>query len=112
MTLTNGCVHTGTSRAEEKYKTGKKTTDISLEILNLSKTEVVSIDSISNQEFTEVIIHLLIHHLTHCSKREVLYTSFQMLPFIIFMLWKSSDLLVSTTAFPKIPFTASESYVS
>ncbi|XP_078446408.1 zinc finger CCCH domain-containing protein 19-like [Wolffia australiana] len=43
----------GTSRVEDKYKSGKKTTDIALEILNLSKTEVVSIDSISNQEFTE-----------------------------------------------------------
>lgn len=30
-------------------------TDILLEILNLSKTEVVSMDIISNQEFTEVI---------------------------------------------------------
>lgn len=30
-------------------------TDIVLDILNLSKTEVVSIDVISNQEFTEVV---------------------------------------------------------
>lgn len=38
----------------EKYKLGKKTTDIALEILNLNKTEILSIDSISNQDFTEV----------------------------------------------------------
>lgn len=38
----------------EKYKIGKKTTDIALQILNLDKTEVVTIDIISNQDFTEV----------------------------------------------------------
>ncbi|GAB2267657.1 hypothetical protein Dimus_002640 [Dionaea muscipula] len=43
----------GTGKAEEPYKVGKRTTDIMLEILNLDKTELVSIDSISNQEFTE-----------------------------------------------------------
>uniref|UniRef100_A0A5B7BZQ5 Putative zinc finger CCCH domain-containing protein 19-like n=1 Tax=Davidia involucrata TaxID=16924 RepID=A0A5B7BZQ5_DAVIN len=43
----------GTSKAAEPYKIGKRTTDIMLEILNLSKTEVISIDTISNQEFTE-----------------------------------------------------------
>ncbi|KAL6601322.1 hypothetical protein ACP70R_044542 [Stipagrostis hirtigluma subsp. patula] len=43
----------GTGRAAEKYKSGKKTTDITLEILNLDKREVVTIDIISNQEFTE-----------------------------------------------------------
>jgi len=45
---------TGTGRAAEKYKSGKKTTDITLEILNLDKREAVTIDIISNQEFTEV----------------------------------------------------------
>ncbi|KAF4369619.1 hypothetical protein G4B88_021424 [Cannabis sativa] len=44
---------TGTTKAAEPYKVGKKTTDTVLEILNLNKTEVVSIDIISNQEFTE-----------------------------------------------------------
>lgn len=44
----------GTSKAPEPYKVGKKTTDIMVEILNLDKTEVISIDTISNQEFTEV----------------------------------------------------------
>ncbi|XP_022970324.1 zinc finger CCCH domain-containing protein 44-like [Cucurbita maxima] len=43
----------GTSKASEPYKVGKKMTDILLEILNLNKTEVISIDIISNQEFTE-----------------------------------------------------------
>ncbi|ONK58825.1 uncharacterized protein A4U43_C08F130 [Asparagus officinalis] len=43
----------GTGKAAGKYKTGKKTTDITLEILNLNKREVITIDLISNQEFTE-----------------------------------------------------------
>nr|CAB3478271.1 unnamed protein product [Digitaria exilis] len=43
----------GTGKAAEKYKSGKKTTDITLEILNLDKREAVTIDIISNQEFTE-----------------------------------------------------------
>lgn len=45
---------TGTSKAAEPYKVGKKTTDTMVEILNLDKTEIISIDTISNQEFTEV----------------------------------------------------------
>ncbi|KAL9238252.1 hypothetical protein vseg_012698 [Gypsophila vaccaria] len=44
---------TGTSKAAEPYKVGKKTTDIMLEILNLDKTETMSIDTVSNQEFSE-----------------------------------------------------------
>lgn len=57
---------TGTSKTEERYKTGKKSTDIALEILNLNKTEVIHIDTISNQDFTEVypIIVILLFHLT------------------------------------------------
>ncbi|PON47977.1 p53 negative regulator [Parasponia andersonii] len=43
----------GTCKASEPYKVGKRMTDTLLEILNLNKTEVVSIDIISNQEFTE-----------------------------------------------------------
>ncbi|KAJ9704246.1 hypothetical protein PVL29_002690 [Vitis rotundifolia] len=43
----------GTSKAADPYKVGKRTTDVMLEILNLSKTEIISIDIISNQEFTE-----------------------------------------------------------
>ncbi|TYG63035.1 hypothetical protein ES288_D07G279500v1 [Gossypium darwinii] len=42
-----------TSKAEP-YKIGERTTDIMLEILNLDKKEVVSINGISNQEFTEM----------------------------------------------------------
>lgn len=44
----------GTGTAAEKYKCGKKTTDITLEILNLDKKEFITIDITSNQEFTEV----------------------------------------------------------
>ncbi|GAB4853839.1 hypothetical protein Ancab_018048 [Ancistrocladus abbreviatus] len=43
----------GTSKAADPYTVGKRTADIMLEILNLDKTETVSIDTISNQEFTE-----------------------------------------------------------
>ncbi|CAI9781961.1 unnamed protein product [Fraxinus pennsylvanica] len=42
----------GTSKAEP-YKIGKRTSDIMLEILNLNKKEIISIDIVSNQEFTE-----------------------------------------------------------
>lgn len=52
---------TGTSKGTEPYKVGKRTTDILLEILNLNKTEVISIDIISNQEFTEVINEHFMH---------------------------------------------------
>ncbi|CAH9056549.1 unnamed protein product [Cuscuta europaea] len=43
----------GLSRTSDSYKVGKRTTDIMLEILNLNKTELISIDTISNQDFTE-----------------------------------------------------------
>ncbi|VFQ67838.1 unnamed protein product [Cuscuta campestris] len=43
----------GLSKTSDPYKVGKRTTDILLEILNLNKTEVISIDTISNQDFTE-----------------------------------------------------------
>ncbi|CAN6686092.1 unnamed protein product [Malus baccata var. baccata] len=43
----------GTCKGAEPYKVGKRMTDILLEILNLNKTEIISIDIISNQEFTE-----------------------------------------------------------
>ncbi|EEF30809.1 set domain protein, putative [Ricinus communis] len=43
----------GTSKVDESYKVGSRTTDFMLEILNLDKKEVVSIDGISNQEFLE-----------------------------------------------------------
>ncbi|KAJ6367202.1 hypothetical protein OIU77_003550 [Salix suchowensis] len=43
----------GTSKVTESYKVGTKTTDDMLEILNLDKKELISIDGISNQEFSE-----------------------------------------------------------
>ncbi|KAF9682230.1 hypothetical protein SADUNF_Sadunf05G0087100 [Salix dunnii] len=45
----------GTNKVAESYKCGTRTTDIMLEILNLDKKEVISIDRISNQEFSEVL---------------------------------------------------------
>lgn len=49
----------GTSKVAEPYKIGTRTTDIKLEILNLNRKEVISIDEISNQEFSEVNRNLL-----------------------------------------------------
>ncbi|KAF5177710.1 Zinc finger ccch domain-containing protein [Thalictrum thalictroides] len=43
----------GTQKAAEPYKIGKRSADVVLEILNLSKTEVIAMDIISNQEFSE-----------------------------------------------------------
>ncbi|XP_017257744.1 zinc finger CCCH domain-containing protein 19 [Daucus carota subsp. sativus] len=43
----------GTTKVDDFYKVGKRTTNLMIEILNLNKKEVISIDSISNQEFTE-----------------------------------------------------------
>ncbi|CAN0890424.1 Zinc finger CCCH domain-containing protein 19 [Linum grandiflorum] len=43
----------GTKTADNPYRVGKRTTNFLLEILNLNKTEVIAIDAISNQEFTE-----------------------------------------------------------
>ncbi|XWS33825.1 hypothetical protein CRYUN_Cryun22dG0116200 [Craigia yunnanensis] len=43
----------GTSKVAEPYKIGERTIDVMLEILNLDKKEGVSIDGISNQEFSE-----------------------------------------------------------
>lgn len=46
--------NSGTSKVIQPYKVGDRTTDIMLEVLNLDKKEAVSIDSVSNQGFTEV----------------------------------------------------------
>ncbi|XP_034932925.1 zinc finger CCCH domain-containing protein 44 [Populus alba] len=43
----------GIGKAAESYKVGTKTTDDMLEILNLDKKEVISIDGISDQDFSE-----------------------------------------------------------
>ncbi|KAH0934953.1 hypothetical protein HID58_012070 [Brassica napus] len=43
----------GTSKAAATYQLGAKTTDVMLEILNLEKREVISIDQLSDQNVTE-----------------------------------------------------------
>ncbi|XP_050209809.1 zinc finger CCCH domain-containing protein 44-like isoform X2 [Mercurialis annua] len=43
----------GTSRAGQSYGVGTRTTDVMLEILNLNKTETVSIEGVSNQDISE-----------------------------------------------------------
>eukprot|EP01018_Ginkgo_biloba_P023475 Gb_13315 [translate_table: standard] len=43
----------GTKKVQEAYNTGRRMTDVILEILNFNKQEDVSIDAISNQDFTE-----------------------------------------------------------
>ncbi|KAG8073124.1 hypothetical protein GUJ93_ZPchr0006g40952 [Zizania palustris] len=43
----------GTHKVSEKYSIGKKTTNFALEILNLNKKEIITMDTISNQDFTE-----------------------------------------------------------
>ncbi|ESQ45405.1 hypothetical protein EUTSA_v10010070mg [Eutrema salsugineum] len=43
----------GTSKATSSYQVGTKTTDVMLEILNLDKREVISIDQLSDQNVTE-----------------------------------------------------------
>lgn len=46
--------NSGTTKLAEPYKIGDRTADVMLEVLNLDKKEVVSIDAISSQDFTEV----------------------------------------------------------
>ncbi|XP_010547448.1 PREDICTED: zinc finger CCCH domain-containing protein 44-like isoform X2 [Tarenaya hassleriana] len=43
----------GTCKATESYQIGTRTTDVMLEILNLDKREVISIDQLSDQDITE-----------------------------------------------------------
>ncbi|TVU48645.1 hypothetical protein EJB05_08286 [Eragrostis curvula] len=43
----------GAHKVPEKYSIGKKTTNFALEILNLNKKEIITMDTISNQDFTE-----------------------------------------------------------
>lgn len=59
------------------YKLGERNTDLMLEILNLDKKEVISIDEISNQEFSEVIKHTAI-----CSHPSVLVIFLYILQFL------------------------------
>lgn len=44
----------GTSNVPESYNIGTRTTNIVLEISNLTKRELIPINEISNQEFSEV----------------------------------------------------------
>ncbi|CAL4925856.1 unnamed protein product [Urochloa decumbens] len=43
----------GTHKVADRYIVGKKTTDYALEISNLDKKEIITMDVISNQDFTE-----------------------------------------------------------
>lgn len=65
-------LYAGIGKAAAVYKAGKKTTDLTLEVLNLNRREVITIDLISNQDFTEVIhnqvkffISFISNYLTH-----------------------------------------------
>jgi hypothetical protein len=50
----------GTRLQTESYKAGKKLTNIVLDILNLQRKEELTIDLVSNQDFSEVI-YMLFH---------------------------------------------------
>uniref|UniRef100_A0A0E0K7S9 Zinc finger CCCH domain-containing protein 44 n=1 Tax=Oryza punctata TaxID=4537 RepID=A0A0E0K7S9_ORYPU len=43
----------GTHKVSEKYSVGKKMTHFALEIMNLNKKEIITMDTVSNQDFTE-----------------------------------------------------------
>ncbi|KAF8672168.1 hypothetical protein HU200_049735 [Digitaria exilis] len=45
----------GTHKVADRYNVGKKTTDYALLIANLDKKEVITMDTISNQDFTECV---------------------------------------------------------
>jgi hypothetical protein len=47
-------LYVGTHKVAERYTVSKKTTDYALEISNLEKKEIITMDTISNQDFTEV----------------------------------------------------------
>ena len=49
----------GTRVQPETYKAGRKSTNIVLEILNLQKKEDVTVDLVSNQDFTEVSLYCI-----------------------------------------------------
>jgi hypothetical protein len=67
----------------EPYKIGERTTDVMLEILNLDKKDVISIDEISNQEFSEVIKHTaLCTHLSFGVSVLSLFSFSQLLEFV------------------------------
>jgi hypothetical protein len=51
----------GTRLQTESYKAGRKLTNIVLDILNLQRKEELTIDLVSNQDFSEVIYMLFSH---------------------------------------------------
>jgi chromatin remodeling complex protein RSC6 len=59
----------GTHKVPEKYSIGKKMTNFALEILNLNKKEIITMDTISNHDFTEVNIFYLLSCLMFSSQR-------------------------------------------
>lgn len=48
--------HTGTGVQKESYMVGSSMTNVTLLILNLQRKESITIDVVSNQDFTEVCI--------------------------------------------------------
>jgi hypothetical protein len=52
---------TGTRQQSEVYRAGKKLTKFVLEILNLQRKEDLTIDLVSNQDFSEVIYIRCLH---------------------------------------------------
>jgi hypothetical protein len=52
---------TGTRQQSELYRAGKKLTNFVLEILNLQRKEYLTIDLVSNQDFSEVIYIRCLH---------------------------------------------------
>jgi len=51
----------GTRQQSEVYRAGKKLTKFVLEILNLQRKEDLTIDLVSNQDFSEVIYIRCLH---------------------------------------------------
>lgn len=58
----------GISKISTPYTVGEKTIDVMLDVLNLDKRETVSIDRISNQEFTEVSKFTLLIVVCYCHR--------------------------------------------
>lgn len=54
MSIISTIFFTGTTKVDVPYKIGDRSVDVMLEVLNLDKKEMVSIDTISNQELCEV----------------------------------------------------------
>lgn len=70
--------HAGTNKVAVPYTIGNRTSDVTLKVINLDKQEDVSIDAISNQDFSEVI-HICCFSTFH---RLLNIYSFQFLRFI------------------------------